>query len=104
MAHLHPGTPHHQALLQAIADYYEHDERIIAVYLFGSLINGSWDEYSDLDLDVVVEDNVQIDVLTELQRLCTAFRPLDDYPLLIIPDGEDSGNIVLTSLAELSIR
>ncbi len=97
----YPGTARHQALLAQIVEHYANDARIRAVCLFGSLVRGNWDQYSDLDLDVVIADGVQIDGLEELQSLCAA---LNERPLLIIPQGDDSGDVVLASLAELSIR
>ena len=50
---MYPGTPEHQALLRAIAEQYADDDRVLAVSVFGSLGRGTWDQYSDLDLDVV---------------------------------------------------
>ena len=100
----YPGTPHHQALLQRIVAYYEDDPRILALTLFGSLARGTWDQFSDLDLDVVVRDDVSIDVLAEVQNLCATFAPLHEHAILIVPDREDAADVVLTSLHELSIR
>jgi hypothetical protein len=104
MISAYPGTPHHQALLKCIVSHYRDDSRILAVCLFGSLVRGNWDQYSDLDLDVVIEDGIQINVVTELENLCTAFQPLGETSLIVLPNGEDSGDVVLKSLAELSIR
>jgi predicted nucleotidyltransferase len=50
----YPGMLQHQALLRSIVSFYEDDPRILAVAIFGSLGRGSWDCYSDLDLDVVI--------------------------------------------------
>ncbi len=100
----YPGTAHHQALLQRIVAYYQADPRILALTLFGSLARGTWDQFSDLDLDVVVRDGVSIDVLTEVQRLCATFAPLAEHAILIVPDQADAADVVLTSLHELSIR
>ena len=58
----YPGIPQHQALLKAIVAHYRDDARILAVSLFGSLARGTWDLYSDLDLDVVIGDAVQMDM------------------------------------------
>jgi hypothetical protein len=104
MSETYPGTRQHQALLARIVSFYRDDPRILAVCLFGSLARGNWDQYSDLDLDVVIEDGLQIDVLAELQNLCAAFRPLNETALIILPDDTDAGDIVLSSFAELSIR
>ncbi len=59
----YPGTPQHQALLHHIVTYYHNDSRTLALALFASLARGTWDQYSDLDLDVVVRDNAQVDAL-----------------------------------------
>ncbi len=99
-----PGTPQHQELLRAIASYYADDPRILAVAVFGSLGRGTWDRYSDLDLDVVIADDVIIDLIQELTRLCDSLASIGEHAALIIPDRDDAGDIVLQSLMELSIR
>lgn len=99
----YPGTPQHQALLQAIGSYYANDPRIQALVLFGSLARGDWDRYSDLDLDVIIGDDVVVNACEELTRLCNSFASLGERAALIIPD-EDDGDIVLESSMELSIR
>ncbi len=99
----YPGTPQHQALLHSIVSYYEKDPRILAVAIFGSLGRGNWDSYSDLDLDVVIADGVQIDIDAELRQLLASFTSINEEAALIIPDVEDA-DIVLKSLMEISIR
>jgi hypothetical protein len=99
-----PGTPEHQALLRAVAAFYADDPRVRAVCVFGSLVRGNWDAFSDLDLDVVVADEVVIPVAEELRRLCVAFAPLGESAALIIPNGTDSGDVVLHSGRQLSVR
>ena len=99
-----PGTQQHQLLLKAIVEQYENDLRILAVGVFGSLGRGNWDEFSDLDLDVIVDDNARLDVGQELLRLAEAFSAIGEPVALIIPDGEDAGDMVLQSLAQVSIR
>lgn len=37
-----PGTPQHQSLLRAIVAFYQHDSRVLAVIVFGSLGRGGW--------------------------------------------------------------
>jgi len=100
----YPGTPQHQALLSAVVSYYADDPRILAVAVFGSLGRGTWDRYSDLDLDVVISADVVIDVVQELTRLCNSFAAIGERAALIIPDNYDAGDVVLESLLELSIR
>lgn len=85
-------------------DHYADDARILAVLVFGSLGRGTWDCHSDLDLDIVIADGVEIDVPRELERLCGCFSPIGEKVALIIPDGDDAGDVVLESLMQLSIR
>ena len=100
----YPGTRQHQALLQAVVAHYEYDPRVLAVIVFGSLGRGTWDAYSDLDLDVIIADGAQVEIGQELRRLCDAFVSIGERAALIIPEGDDEGDIVLESLAQLSIR
>ena len=100
----YPGTPQHQKLLQQVVSYYAGDPRILSVVVFGSLGRGNWDRYSDLDLDIIIADGVTIDTLHELRRLCDSFTAIGERVALIIPNGEDAGDIVLESSLELSIR
>ena len=97
----YPGTPAQQALLRAIVEQYAGDQRIRAVAVFGSLGRGTWDAYSDLDLDVVTVDGLTLDALAEVRRLCEA---VGQEPIVLLPYGEDAADVVLTSLMELSIR
>jgi predicted nucleotidyltransferase len=99
----YPGTSQHQALLRSIVAYYESDRRILAVAIFGSLGRGNWDRYSDLDLDVVIADGMEIDINAELRQLLASFISIDEEAALIIPDVEDA-DIVLKSLMQISIR
>lgn len=98
------GTPAQQALQRAVANYFTGDSRVLAVVIFGSLGRGTWHEHSDLDLDVVLADGVEIDVLVEVEDLCASFESIGEQPLLIIPDSDDAADIVLASLRQLSNR
>jgi predicted nucleotidyltransferase len=100
----YPGTAQHQKLLRAIANFYADDPRILAVVVFGSLARGTWDRFSDLDLDVVIADNAEINAPEELRRLCDALESTGERAALIVPDDDDAGDVVLDSLMEFSIR
>ncbi len=100
----YPGTPQHQAILRAIVEHYENDPRILAVAVFGSLGRGNWDEYSDIDLDVVIADQISLNAVEELTRLCLAFEALGEHCAIIIPDDTDAGDVVFESLLQLSVR
>jgi predicted nucleotidyltransferase len=98
-----PGTLQHQRILRSIVSYYENDPRILAVIVFGSLGRGNWDAFSDLDMDVVVMDEVEIDIEMELMRLGDSLAAIDEHIAMLIPYG-DEADVVFESLMELSIR
>lgn len=99
-----PGTDKHQMLLEAIVSFYEADPRVRAVIVFGSLGRGNWDAWSDIDLDLIVADSVEIDARAELRALCATFEPLGERAAVIVPDDEDAGDVVLESLMQMSVR
>jgi len=104
-----PGPARHQAVLKGIVQYYKDDLRIEAVVLFGSLGRGDWDEDSDIDLDVVTAEQVEINIPEELHRLCEYLAKTGEpaagaKPALIIPTGPDEGDVVFESLLMLSVR
>jgi predicted nucleotidyltransferase len=99
-----PGTSQHQAVLRAVVSYYANDPRVLAVVVFGSLGRGNWDRYSDLDLDVVVADGIQMAVQQELTSLCDSLSLIGERAALIVSDGDEAGDVVLESLTEFSIR
>jgi predicted nucleotidyltransferase len=98
------GTPQHQALLRQIELYYRNDPRILALTIFGSVPRGTWDTYSDLDLDAVIGDDVQIDVLPEVRSLCASLSAIGQRAVLVVPNSTDAADVVLDSLHEFSIR
>jgi predicted nucleotidyltransferase len=99
-----PGTPSQQAVLGALTTHYANDTRVLAFSLFGSLARGNWDEYSDLDLDVVLSDDVMIDARREAERLAPVLEPVGERIVLLLPRGQESVDLVLLPLLELSIR
>jgi predicted nucleotidyltransferase len=100
----YPGTAQHQTLLRAIIDHYQLDPRILAIAVFGSLGRGNWDQYSDLDLDLVITDSAQIDMNHEIQQLGAVFAALHNPLLCCDYDGSEAVDMVLHSLMENSIR
>jgi predicted nucleotidyltransferase len=98
----YPATPRHQALLQAIASYYEHDSRVLALSVFGSLSRGDWDEFSDLDLDVVLADGMQLVATEELHQLCEVLH--EERCAAIVPSGQEAGDVLFESLMQMSVR
>ena len=99
-----PGTPTHQAVLSALTAHYANDSRVLAFSLFGSLARGDWDEYSDLDLDVILRDHMTIDARQEVERLVSVLETVGEGITLIVPRSEGSIDLVLLPLLEISIR
>ena len=91
-------------MLRAIVAYYADDPRVLAVVVFGSLGRGTWDALSDIDLDVVTADGVEVDAVYELERLCDSFADIGERVALIVPDDDDAGDVVFESLMQLSVR
>jgi len=98
------GTPSHQAALAALTTHYAGDPRALAFSLFGSLARGDWDEYSDLDLDIVLRDDTLIDARQEVERLAPLLEAVGERIVLILPRGQGSVDLVLLPLLEISIR
>jgi predicted nucleotidyltransferase len=99
-----PGAPHHQTLLRAITDHYARDPRIHAIIVFGSLGRGTWDQYSDLDLDIVIADDARLHIGDEIQRLLGLFATCNETIACVEPDGDAAVDIMLLSLIGVSIR
>jgi predicted nucleotidyltransferase len=100
---LYPGTLQHQAILHAIVACYQRDPRIRAVAVFGSLGRGNWDQYSDIDLDIVLADGVQLDLEVELQQFQRLLANVGEAVAWVEPDGPAAADVVLQSLMELSV-
>ena len=91
------GSERHRAVIDQIVSFYREDARIRAVGVFGSVGAGTWHELSDVDLDVVIADGVTISPRDEVEALFGTRAT-------IVLASEDSADIVLDSLEELSIR
>jgi len=102
-----PGAASHRAVLGALRAHYASDPRALAFSLFGSLARGDWDEYSDLDLDVVLRDDELdelIDTRQEVERLVPVLEAVGERIALVVPRGQESIDLVLLPLLEISIR
>jgi predicted nucleotidyltransferase len=101
---IYPGNAQQRRVLRVITAFYADDPRVLAVSVFGSLGRGNWDDYSDLDLDIVLADGVQVEPVPELRRLCDTLTASGEHVALIVADGVEAGDVVLESLLGLSIR
>ena len=94
-------TGNQHALLGAIVEAYSGDSRVLAVGVFGSVGRGTWDQWSDLDLDVIVAHDMAVDAVSEARMLC---RHLGAEHVLIVPSRTDEVDLVFPSLQQCSIR
>ncbi len=104
MADDYPGSGQHRVVLGAIVRAYTGDARVHAIAVFGSVGRRDWWPGSDLDLDIVLADDATVEIDDELRRLGAALVPFGEHAALFIPSGADSGDIVLDSLLQLSLR
>lgn len=99
-----PGTPLQQRLLQAITEECASDERVRAIVLFGSLARGTWDEFSDLDLAIVLADGQTIQLDDEIQRLTARFATTGETVACVDRDGAAAVDLMLLSLVGVSLQ
>jgi predicted nucleotidyltransferase len=97
-----PGTALHQRVLRTVTSLYESSDLVLAVIVFGSLGQDTWDTYSDLDLAVVVQDGVQMNLADELERVRAALAKQGEQLLFAQVAGEDA-YLLLQSLCGIAI-
>ncbi len=75
--------PRYKALYERALEVLEADERVVRVEIHGSLVNGTADEWSDLDLKVIVSDLAVTPFLAEWRDWMSRITPtvLLDRPL-----------------------
>jgi len=98
-----PGTALQQALLEAITDTYCDDARVRAVVLFGSLARNDWDGYSDLDLAIVLQDDVQLDIAYEVDAVRDMLHTRGNSVLFAQVAGND-GYLLSQSLNGIALQ
>ncbi|HZO90799.1 MAG TPA: aminoglycoside 6-adenylyltransferase [Chthonomonadaceae bacterium] len=74
-----------EASIARAVDYFRDDERVLGMYLWGSLGKGTADAYSDVDLALVVRDEDYNAVKGELRGVCERICG----PIAVwLPEGE----------------
>lgn len=91
------GSSDHRRLIDQVIAHYRHDDRVRAVVVFGSVSTGAWHELSDVDLDTVTADGARVQPAGEIAALF-------GERAAVVLAGEDSADVVLDSLEEVSIR
>jgi len=98
-----PGTAKHQAILCAVLNACAKDESIQSIGVFGSLVRPDCDEYSDIDLDVVIPAEALASASGKIRYLIDYLNATDFPTLLVAWDGEHAAEILLKSLDRIDI-
>lgn len=99
-----PGNKTHQKILQLLINLFQRDKNIQAFIVFGSLVSGSWDNYSDLDLDAVVKRDKREIVQGEIKQMLDVLSSSDFKALTVFEEFPNEQVIILDSLDRISIR
>lgn len=67
-----PGTIIHKQILNSLLELFKQDKNVRAFIIFGSLVRGNWDKYSDLDLDIVAKE-MKADVIHYFEEFTNEF-------------------------------
>lgn len=97
LSHISLPTPAHADLARRALKTFRGDERVVAVFLGGSVATGEADEESDLDLTVVVEDAALDDIWESLEH---SMRSID-RPVAVAPGPMPR---LLTALMQNGLR
>ena len=99
-----PGNSNHRKILQILLNSFSKDNNILVFGVFGSVGRGNWDDYSDLDLDIIVKDDSEIKIKQQLNAL---LKSISDVNLIVLVSFEEFKNeyvIILNTLDRISIR
>lgn len=98
-----PGSPQQQAILRTVLNAYAQDETILTMGVFGSTVRADADEFSDIDLDVLVSAEHVARAPLQIQQLVN-YLDANGFPtLLIVRDGDHEAEILLESLDRIDL-
>jgi len=98
------GTVIHQKILACLVRVFGKDANIRAFGVFGSLVRGDWDEYSDLDLDAVVVDASRASADKHVAAMKAGLAETGFGCLLWFEERPNEWVIILDNLGRISIR
>jgi len=99
-----PGTPSHQRILRCLIDLFDQDAAIRAFGMFGSLVRGDWDVYSDLDLDVVMAETTASQVGRHIANMKDRLATAGYETFLCFEESPNGWVFILDTLDRISIR
>jgi len=100
----YPGNLTHQNILKNLMPVFESDPNIEAFIIFGSMVRGNWDRYSDLDLDAIVKDDGIDIVQKHFDKMLYALRNANLNVSDSFSEYPNEYVIILDSLDRISIR
>ncbi len=98
------GSNDHHRILRALADLFHNDANIEAFAVFGSLVRGDWDKYSDLDLDAVVTYALKAKIYETVVAMENALSNAGLKTLLHFEESPNQWVFIFQSLDRISIR
>lgn len=99
-----PGSQNHQTILAALIDLFKGDDNIKAFGYFGSLARGDWDNFSDLDLDVIVANDSKPTVEKYLISISGILHTKNLDPLSSFEEDVNEWVLILSTLDRISLR
>lgn len=99
-----PGNKTHQKILQLLINLFQNDKNVQAFIVFGSLVRGSWDNYSDLDLDAIVTNDNREIIQSEIKQMLNVLSSSGFKILTSFEEFPNEQVIILNSLDRISIR
>lgn len=70
------SSPHQQQLLDSVCGIVAADDRFVGLLAAGSLLHGGFDEFSDLDLVLVVSNPAYEEVMADRRAIAESIGPL----------------------------
>lgn len=99
-----PGNKTHQKVLQILLKLFQNYADIDAFLVFGSLGRGNWDDYSDLDLDVVVKDDSREIIQQKINEM-TQILTMSGFEILAsFEEFPNEQVFILNTLDRIGIR
>ena len=99
-----PGSKKHQRILQVLLDLFKKDSNVEAFIILGSLATGNWDNYSDMDLDVIVANDNEALVHKEIGLMLKSLSNFEFKILTAFAEFKNEQVIIFDTLDRISIR
>lgn len=99
-----PGNNTHKKILQLLTKHFEKNTNVEAFIVFGSLVRGNWDDYSDLDLDAIVKVDTYEVVQKEINEMTNILVTSGFTVPISFEEFHGEAVFILGTLDRISIR